>query len=698
MSTNHRLATAVALALTPLLVCQAARAADAPAEANRAAPGLEEIIVTAQKRSERLIDVPIAIAAFGDQALADTGAAQLSDFLQTAPGVGIVDNQNGTQNIQIRGINSVYGNAPIGYYLDELPFSLIGNTQVPDVRTYDLQRVEVLRGPQGTLYGDGSLGGTIRILTNDPDLQELGGSVSLTGMDTTDGGGSTVAQGMVNVPLSKDVAALRLVAGYEDYGGWVDNAATGEHDENDRRIDTYRGKFRWAPSERLDMVFSAWHNESDGTGSTLATKDYETAFPPDESKVDYDLYSATVRYAFDTVDLVSATSYMDYSHELLTYVAGLFAFTDETDEDVFSQELRLTSKSDGPFRWTGGLFYRAMDRGTFSALPDFFFTQDLNMQSDAWAVFGEGTLSLLDKRLDLTVGLRYFEDQLDYSEVIDPALLSLIQSVDPSYDGKVNETFDALSPKFNVAYKLADDWMVYGNVAKGFRTGQAQPAISLGLAILSGVQVPSGIDPETLWSYEVGTKGAFADGRVRVEAAVYYNDWQDLQVPVAVTSQVRALVNGGSARTQGFELGLTFMPMDGLTLELNGGYTDAKFAEDVAGINIHDGDEIPGVPETTASAAATYRWTLRNGLGGFAHAGVQYASERTDTVNLALPSDDTTQLDLRFGLEGKSLAGYVFVDNATDEDGAYDVYNFGPTGPAPRVRPRTYGAELRYSF
>ena len=99
------------------------------------------------------------------------------------------------------------------------------------------------------------------------------------------------------------------------------------------------------------------------------------------------------------------------------------------------------------------------------------------MQSDAWAVFGEGTLSLLDKRLDLTVGLRYFEDQLDYSEVIDPALLSLIQSVDPSYDGKVNETFDALSPKFNVAYKLADDWMVYGNVAKGFRTGQAQPAI-----------------------------------------------------------------------------------------------------------------------------------------------------------------------------------------------------------------------------
>ena len=167
MSTNHRLATAVALALTPLLVGQAAQAADATAEANRAAPGLEEIIVTAQKRSERLIDVPIAIAAFSDQALADTGAAQLSDFLQTAPGVGIVDNRNGTQNIQIRGINSVYGNAPIGYYLDELPFSLIGNTQVPDVRTYDLQRVEVLRGPQGTLYGDGSLGGTIRILTND---------------------------------------------------------------------------------------------------------------------------------------------------------------------------------------------------------------------------------------------------------------------------------------------------------------------------------------------------------------------------------------------------------------------------------------------------------------------------------------------------------------------------------------------------
>jgi outer membrane receptor protein involved in Fe transport len=517
-------------------------------------------------------------------------------------------------------------------------------------------------------------------------------------MDTTGGAGSTLAQGMLNVPVKQDVAALRLVASYEDYGGWVDNSTTGRHAENDRRIDTYRGKFRWDPTTKLDMVFSAWHNESDGSGSTLADKDYETPFPPDESKVDYDMYSATLRYAFDSVDLVSATSYMDYDHRLLTYVAGLFAFTDDTDQSVLSEELRLTSKSDGPFRWTGGLFYRSMDRDTFSALPDFFFTQDLSMKSDAWAVFGEGTLSLLDKRLDLTLGLRYFEDRLDYSEVIDPSLLGLIQSVDPSYDGKVNETFDSVSPKFNVSYRITDDWMLYGNVAKGFRTGQTQPAISLGLAILSGVQIPSGIDPETLWSYEIGTKGEFADGRVRVEAAIYYNDWQDLQVPVAVTPQVRALVNGGSAHTQGFELGLTFIPIDGLTLELTGAYTDAKFAEDVAGINIHDGDRIPGVPETTASAAATYRWTLRNGVGGFAHAGVQHASERTDTVNLALPSDVTTQLDLRFGLEGRSLAGYVFVDNATDEDGAYDVYNFGPTGPAPRVRPRTYGAELRYGF
>ena len=659
---------------------------------------LEEVVVTAQKREESLSDVPIAITAFTDAGLIDRGAVQLSDFLQSAPGVGIVDTGSGQQNIQIRGINSTFGNSPVGYYLDELPFTLVGNTQLPDVRTYDLQRIEVLRGPQGTLYGDGSLGGTIRVLTHDPDLGGFDANVDLTGSSTNDGGNNSAVRGMVNIPIAEDTAGLRFAVSEESYDGWIDNTSTGVEDQNERDISNYRGKFRWAPNDRLDVVLSAWHTDEDVVGDALSLDDRTTADPAPVYETDYDLYGATIRYRFDSFDLVSATSKMDYNADSVTWIAGLFDFTDLTQQDILSQELRLTSNTDGSFRWTAGLFYRDMDRQTTALLPAFAITQDLNLESESWAVFGETTWTVLDDTLDLTVGLRVFEDDRLYREEVDPALLALIQMIDPDFDGTVDETFDTVNPRFNASWRATDDWMFYANVAKGFRTGQPQPALSLGLAALFGVDIPSGIDPEELWSYEAGTKATLMDGRASFEAAVYYNDWDDLQVPVVVTPQVRALVNGGKARSQGIELGFSILPVQGLTLQFTGAYVDAEFTESVPGINIADGDRIPGVPEKTFSALGTYRWGFRDGMEWFANAAAQYTSERTDTLNLAAPSDSTTTVNLRFGLEGERWAGYLFADNVTDEDGAFGVYQLGPMGPAPRFRPRTLGVQLRWRY
>jgi iron complex outermembrane receptor protein len=659
---------------------------------------LEEVIVTAQKRDQRLLDVPISMTAFTSSMLEDTGAAQLSDFLQTAPGVGIIDSESGTQNIQIRGVNSFYGNAVVGYYLDELPFTLVGNTQLPDVRTYDLQRIEVLRGPQGTLYGDGSLGGTIRVLTHDPDLTGFAANAELIGSNTSGGDSNYAAKGMLNMVIAEDVAGLRLVASDESYGGWIDNVANGQNDQNERDISNFRGKFRLAPTERLDIVLSAWSTEEDSFGDSQARDDMTTADPAPEYDVEYGIYGATIRYAFDAFDLVSASSWMDYSGDSLTYIAGLFEFSDLTDQDIFSQELRLASTGDGMFRWTTGLFYRTMDRHTVALLPAFAITQDLNLESDSYALFGEGTWTLLDNKLDLTMGLRYFEDDRLYVEEIDPAFLEVIQSVDPSFTGVVDETFDNVSPRFNAQYRFSDDWNVYANVAEGFRTGQPQPAISLGLAALFGVDIPSGIEPETLWSYEVGTKGRFMDGRAQFEAALFYNDWEDLQVPIVVTPQVRALVNGGTGVTRGVEGGLTFIPVDGWTLNFTGSYTDAEFTEDVPGINISDGDTIPNVPEVTLSAATTYRWPFTDSLGGFVYGGVQYASELSDTLNFATDSDTITQVDLRTGVEADRWSAFLFADNLFDEDGAVAPYALGPTGPATRLRPLTVGLQLSARF
>ena len=668
-------------------------------ERDRSAPMIEEVIVTAQKRAENILDVPIAISAVTNEAMLDAGAAQLADFLESVPGVGIVDTQSGEQNIQIRGINSTFGNAPVGYYLDELPFTYLGNTQVPDVRTYDLERVEILRGPQGTLYGDGSIGGTIRILTKEPVLDEMQVAADGTYSTTDDGDDSYALKGMLNAPISRDKLALRLVATKEDIGGWIDNTVTGVEDENERDIENYRAKLRWMPTDALDIVLSAWHTEQEAVGDSVALEDWTTFLPAAETSTEYDLYSATIRYDFAAFSLVSATSWMDYANDELADFLGA-PFTTNEEQEILSEELRLTSNSDGFFRWTAGFFYRTIERDTFLNLEALGFVQDQHQESDSWAVFGEGTFAFLDDKLEVTLGLRYFEDDRLFEEELDPVLLDIVQSIDPSFTGKVDTTFDSTNPRLNIAYRPNADWMFYTNIAKGFRTGQAQPVISLAFAALQGVTIPTSVEPEEMWSYEIGTKGVFADGAVTFEGAVFYNDWQDIQVLVVLepVSGLAGLINGGTAETMGVELALGFAPIDGLDLRIAGSYVDAEYTEDIPGTPIVDGDPISGVPDTTVSATGTYRWPMGATWNGFVRGAVQYTSEREDVASGALPSDSTTRVDLRLGVEGNAWGLYLFGDNLTNEDGAVGVRQFGPDGPATRLRPRTYGINFRYNY
>ena len=658
---------------------------------------LEEIVVTAQKREERVIDVPLSISAFTDALMRDAGVVQLADFLESAPGVGAVDSGGPTQQtIQIRGINSVIGDAPIGFYLDELPFSFIGNAQVPDVRTFDLERVEVLRGPQGTLYGDGSIGGTIRVLTRDPNLDSVQADVDVTGMDTEDGEASSAYKGMFNLPIKEGMAALRLVATKEDLGGWIDNTSTGVADQNRRDVETYRAKLRLTPTDKLDIVLSAWRTDQSLVDSSAALDDGTNPNPRQTGDSRADLYSVNVKYDFGAVHLVSATSYMEFSLATLGEYAGLPLVTDQTQK-ALSEELRLTSSDEGMFRWTAGLFYRKLERPITAQVIG--LRADQYADSKSYAVFGEGTWSLFDSKLDLTLGLRYFEDDRVRDDPVDAATLALIQTIDPSFTGRVDSSFDTLNPRFNLAFHVNDRWMVYTNVAKGFRTGQVQPVTALILAALSAREVATGIDPEKLWSYELGTKASLADGRVIVEGAVYYNDWDNLQLNVVLdpVTLLSAYANGGSARTQGIELSASLRPTDGLDLRLSASRLSAKYTESVPGANVRDGDRISGVPETTLAASATYRWPL-GALSGFAHTNVQYTSDRVDYINMATPSDDTTPVDVRLGVEGGSWGLYLFGDNVTNEDGAIDVGLASNGGASPRLRPRTYGINARYSF
>ncbi len=668
-------------------------------DATKPGTALEEIVVTAQKREERLLDVPISMAAITEGAMRDAGATQLSSILAAVPGVGIVDSGSSQQTIEIRGISAAQGNSTVGYYLDELPFSFLGMTALPDVRTYDLKRIEILRGPQGTLYGDGSLGGTIRMLTNDPDLTRMQASVDLLGATTKDGASSHSEQGMFNLPLMQDSLGLRLVGSHEKIGGWVDNLATGVKDQNDRTADTFRGKIRYALGDRLDIVLSGWHTKETVAGDATSLPDRTTPDPLTYNTTRYDLYGATIRYSFDAVDLVSATSRMKLvNDQFLPDYFGFGLFDTIESETVLNQELRLTSRGSGPFRWSSGLSFRQVELHTDLTLPGLGFLQNQFHRSNGAALFGEATWSAT-QQLDLTLGLRLFQDKQLFREPVDPALLALIQTLDPTFTGTTRPSFHSVNPKLNIAYHPSSNWLVYGNVAKGFRTGQAQPVISLELAILANppLIVPVGIEPEKLWSYEIGTKGTLADGSVELEADVFYNHWSNIQTLVFPAPRVGALVNGGPARTQGFETSLAWMPVAGLRLQLAGSYVNAKYLEDVANTNIHDGDRIPHVPKFTLSASANYRWALTEGLEGLVRADFAHASERTDTVNLAVPSDAVNSINLRLGLEGRAWGAYLSAENLTDEDKAIDAAQSGNLGQA-RLRPRTLGLQLRYKY
>ncbi len=653
---------------------------------------LQEVVVTAQKREQRLLEVPLSVSAFTGDAIERMGATELADFLQEAPGVTIVDSGDGNQSIVIRGIGSVNGDATVGYYLDELPFSLINLADLPNVRTFDLERVETLRGPQGTLYGAGSMGGTVRILTRNPDLQRFEVRSSLVGSSTTDGGENYQVHGAVNLPLVDGRLAFRGVASYEDWSGWVDSPV--RKDVNDRRLQSYRGKLRFVPVEGLDIVLSGWFSRQEIGQSSTSLDDRRTNSTNEpQIRVDYDLFSAVVEYKAPAFSVVSATSYIDYTQ---SYFANLGLPTPvlfESPADNFSQEIRFASSSTGPFRWTFGGIYQDLTTDAFIGLPAGapFFGPSLTAQSsESWAVFGEGTYAFLDGRLQATLGLRHFEDRRE-----------TVESTGLGTTGETKARFDSFSPRFNLAYRTQGGWLLYVNAAKGFRSGQTQ----LALPRLFDPSLPVGIDAETLWSYEVGAKADLLDGRLVVEAAAYRNEWDDLQTPVtvSVTPPFVGVINAGSASSTGFDFNVDYRPINGLTLRLNGNINDATYDEevsDITGVIIRKGQRISGIAKHTLNASMSYSWPLgwTGGLAGtfgFVHLGAQYNSPRDSVgANSIGPGEDVTLINARVGIENDTWGLFLFGDNLTDTNHALT----GKLPDAARPRPRTIGLNLTARF
>jgi iron complex outermembrane recepter protein len=613
------IATSQAQTTSPANDAQSAQASQPKAASSQ----LEEIIVTATRRAERLQDVPLSVSAFSQQDLNEKGIVGYEGLAAQTPGVVLNKQSDNFNNFTARGIatNSYGANlqSTVAIYIDELPISTIGNTTTLNPNLYDVERVEFLRGPQGTLFGSGSLSGALRILTKSPDLTRFEASTQVD-YGVTGSGWDSLRQrydGMVNLPLVDDVLGLRIVGFYRHEDGWIDNIGTGIEDSNTLEDGGARVTLLYKPTARLSAKFLISYEDSAPKDASLTSPTLgrytRDSNEPDIYSGKLTNYNATINYQFDGANFTSSTTYSRFDQDFVVDLAGTFGgllpfgLNDFGYQRTFVEEARLASDPGGKFDWVIGLFdlnrrihIDSYERSSLdflasqgiTGLPNQFFSADYtHVDSSELAGFGDLTYHINDQ-FWVTAGFRYgrvaaqgFDDGGGYnsnyfvnalSGISGPLTLTPIvagaglkaQATKPSYKG-------------SVSYKPSSNLTTYATISTGFRS----PVINAqaGQASLvnpKDIIIPSGASSDNLKNYEVGAKSAWFDGRLNANVAVYYIDWRNIQVQAnRVSDSIQFATNIGAAKSKGVELEITAMPVPGLTVGLNGSYDHARVTQ-----------------------------------------------------------------------------------------------------------------------
>ncbi|MBV9494518.1 MAG: TonB-dependent receptor [Acidobacteria bacterium] len=596
----------------------------------------EEVVVTARKREETVQDVPMSVAAPTESQLRDRGAETIEDVAANVAGFTVQNLGPGQSQVAMRGVSAgqVVRDQPgvkeqVGVYLDESVVSL--SLFTPDIDLFDMNRIEVLRGPQGTLFGSGSLSGTVRYISNQPKLgeSEAVGELTLTTISGNGPGGSVKAA--VNVPMS-DTAAMRVAAYYTKYDGYI-NAVQPDlsvnEDVNDGDRIGARVAFRFEPSKQFNItprilyqevkmngwnrvdVFNILGNPFTTTRPKVFLDDREQFTQIEEPFKDkFLLGDVSLNYDFGGKTLTSITSYTDRDILVVRDATALTGsitggsiglpqniytldapLDDKTKAKAFTQELRLGGAM-GKVQWVGGAFYANTKRdygqsllvsgfqtlsgiptaGNFGAARDVLFFSDLHYKFRQFALFGEGTYSVND-RLDLTAGLRYYNFNERRTQAFDGIF------ADPGRSSGESKA-DGFAPRVMMGYKLSDNTRLNAQISKGFRLGGINDPLNVPLCTPQDLITFGGRDSwedETLWNYEVGSKSRVMGGRGSVNVAAFYADIENLQATVTAGScSSRVIFNVPKARSAGAELELELAPSDAFDFAISASHIDAK--------------------------------------------------------------------------------------------------------------------------
>lgn len=720
-------------------------AAPPAAGAGQSAQELAEVVVTAQKRSERLLSVPAPVTALGADDLVRQQAVQFSDYAAQVPGLNLISDRAGETQIVLRGITTGSPvSSTVATYIDDAPYgsstsSALGGELTPDLDPSDVQRIEVLRGPQGTLYGASALGGLVKFVTTPPNLTDYAGRLELDGSSVDHGGEGWGARGLLNIPIVNDTLGLRVSAYDRQDPGYIDNPQLGRSDVNATQVDGARASLLWTPTSTLQVRLTAVLQDLKSSGSSdedvnvngssitpVAGDLQQIRYTGEPLDVRYRLYSGTITEDLGWGTLTSITSYSTL-HEtaivdetqtfgpIVTQLTSIPDFGTSTgsalEQNKVTEEVRLASAGDRKLEWQGGVFFTHensdRDEPTYNfdtvtgvpPLPNnsLFFATLISRYTE-YAVYGDATYHFTPQ-FDLLAGLRYSHNN-QYFSLYETGLFVGGTSYQAGTSSDSSVTY-LVTPR----YKFNENNMIYARIASGYRPGGPNAPTPSDIA----AGVPLAYKPDTLTNYELGYKASLFEHRLTLDLSAFYIDWQNIQIETDFNG-ITSNGNGGSARSDGFEANAVLTPIHGLTLTGNLAYTDAQLTEDAPGVNGKNGDELPNVPKWAASLNADYDFPLAGPFDGFVGGGVRYLGARASGFVTGSPANFTrptlpayTTVDLHAGVTDRRLTFEIYVKNLGDARGLNNITSLalsGYTNPwtASVIQPRTVGASVSASF
>lgn len=695
------------------------------ADEQNSAVAVETVLVTAEKKTEQLQDVPMPVTVLAPQSLADTDQVRLQDYAYSVPGLDATTAYHNHLFLTIRGINTGGVQAPtVGIMIDDLPFGAAasGLFDPPDIDPGDLDRIEVLRGPQGTLYGASSMGGLIKFVTKDPSFDSFSGRVEAGANDVTNGNepGSDV-RGSANVPIT-DNLAMRVSAFVREDPGYIDNPIRNLKGVNEGEAYGTRLSLLWKPLEDLSVKIAALYQDEkrDGSSDVQALPgfgDLQQNYLPGIGGFNRvnQAYSANVNYKLGNVDLTSVTGYskasifdtmdFDYAGKNNTPLFGIPSIQQHLLNETrkFSQEVRGTTSLWGTVDLLVGGFYThevsdapggffAPDPATGQLISEYDFG---NEGTDYIEYAGFANLDFhITEQFDIQIGGRESHNEVVLQDTINNGPINGGFSIVPGSNVSADVFTYLIAPE----YRFTPDLMMYARISTGYRPGGSNEPAPAG--------IPPAFGPDKTKNYEIGAKADFFDHKLFLDGSLYYIDWDNIQFHVTQPGTgIGYNGNAGSAKSEGIELSATVEPLEGLSLSGWIDYDNAVITKAAPGASVFvaPGVRLPYSSEFSGNLSANQEFNIWNNLAGFVGATANFVGDRIgifQPTSLRQVFPAYTKVDLKAGVKEGSWIVTVYANNVGDERGMLD----GGIGYAPGsidrlyIQPRTVGVTLATTF